>query len=291
MKKEVHSVRDERLRRGMETLSDDNCYELFTAILRTEQSPVSYEDLETELPSLEAHELTEALQKLTGTVLVEKDDGYKIPGGWKHGYRTLVGLTEPTESSGRFPAELGQPCSECGSPLEITYVDHFLSIVCPDCGSTFYQLEAPPAGVQTRTIDELRRALDERIRATSKLVARGICPWCTADMDVSIKFEESSAFPHDVWAEHFCRRCGGHRETTIAINFMGHPAVVSFLYENGVNQWKTYCWEREYWTADVVSIESRDPVRLAVVFDRSDGRLTLTVDDRLSVLDASRSDL
>jgi hypothetical protein len=75
---------------------------------------------------------------------------------------------------------------------------------------------------------------------------------------------------------------------TVEAVVLGHPAVVSFLYEVGIDLRETMIWDID-WLFDIeVTVASEDPLRVELTLDRDGERLDLTLDDALSVIDVAR---
>ena len=51
--------------------------------------------------------------------------------------------------------------------------------------------------------------------------------------------------------------------TAVGETFQSSPAVIAFLYDHGIDVWRTPSWEIEYlWDAQYVVVESTDPWRV-----------------------------
>jgi hypothetical protein len=86
-----------------------------------------------------------------------------------------------------------------------------------------------------------------------------------------------------------CERCGEQWIADLGTAFVTHPAVVSFYYDRGVDVRDGPLWRFAVFTNDRARFLDGEPTRASVTYSEGTDRLTLTVDDSLSVLDVERT--
>jgi hypothetical protein len=84
-------------------------------------------------------------------------------------------------------------------------------------------------------------------------------------------------------AEFECGRCGSTARTSAAMPAMFHPGVRGFLYEHGFDLSTEPTWVLGDASLPDVSLESTDPLRLAVTFAVGDESVTAVVESDTSV--------
>jgi hypothetical protein len=89
--------------------------------------------------------------------------------------------------------------------------------------------------------------------------------------------------------DYECDRCGETVSADLGTALLEHPAVVSFYYDHDVDVRKDSIWRFSAFTNERAHIRDCAPIRATVTYPAGDERLTLTVDDSLSVLDVERT--
>lgn len=215
------------------------------------------------------------------------------------------------------PTDLDAPCPYCDEPVEISYREERLLIICAACAGTFAGsqsdapflethphgtvavLPLPPAGFARRNP---RAVLDATIVWTITeflALASGVCPRCSVAIDWSLRvcedhdpsggFCETCYMRHAVNVDYDCPNCT-HEEANVPVGFnlfLSIPELMSFLSARGiipaVPAWETMAPMFDY-EDDVLGV---DPLELRLTYTIGGDQLILTVDDGLNVVDGT----
>jgi hypothetical protein len=199
--------------------------------------------------------------------------------------------------------------------MEVEYREEHIVAYCGDCGgirgdasetvrgSADQQddivggVGLPPAGVRGRSPDDLLQVAEIWSVAKSQSLARDICPHCAAPVtrSVSVCEEHDSTDGHcsacdqqfAVTAHFECTNCIASGENVFTGYLLGSTDLMRFMIDHGIDP---VAPEAFHLTDLEEQVHSVDPFRGEFTF-RADGEaITLTVDDDLSVVEATRTD-
>jgi hypothetical protein len=262
--------------------------ELRVGILRElwhADEPLSFSELRERVGVRDSGRFNYHLGELRGRFVEKTGDGYDL----RFAGRKLVGglhsgaYTEEAEPVGPQPVD--GSCVACGGDLEAVYEDQVGKVDCTDCEVTLIQTGVPPAFVDGRE-DDLAAAVDGYVRTTLRSFLDGFCPTCSGP--TAGHLDDSEYGPEAVVE---CERCGASFYGLAAWVGVDHPAVLSFYDDHDRSVRDTRLWHLD-WLADAEWVGEGgggdDQVVVAVELD--DEALRLTVDDRLAVTDADRTE-
>lgn len=205
------------------------------------------------------------------------------------------------------------PCFLCGESLEVDYRREQVGVYCPDCGGTrggrsptadwaddalgdvVGHVTLPPAGVSDRSPAELLHAAEVWTVAEAQTAARGICPRCSAAIDHTMNVCED----HEA-TDGRCARCDQEFAVTIRVDctncifeeesvftkfLLADELLMRFMIDHGIDPLAP---ESFHIAALEETTVSTDPVELRATFAVDGDALTLTVDDELTVLEATQ---
>ncbi|MFB6073466.1 MAG: helix-turn-helix domain-containing protein [Haloarculaceae archaeon] len=273
-------------------LADGTRMAILHALWEAEEGTASFSELREAVGMRDSGQFNYHLDKLRDRFVRKTDDGYRltlagmqVKGAVFAGAYTMEGSVEPFE--------LDEPCPACGGVRTFHYEDERVEITCGDCGFSDqagiapgvfvgYDREAFPdvAGRYFRTI--VRRVDD------------GFCWVCDGRIEPTIQAagetdDDAEASGPDLAnlpvVRFDCGRCGESVVVDLGVVFLDHPAVVSFLYERGVDVREESFWTFSARNTDRASFRSRDPVRAGVTYSTDGDALTLVVDGDLAVVD------
>lgn len=278
---------------------------------------VSFSDLYDRVGARDSGNFTFHLDKLTGHYVEKTDDGYELRNAGHRIVQTVIagaGLEDRTLP----PTEIDMSCFKCGAPVEVSYADGRLYLVCTECeGNTGPPSSSPsptgtlvahsfnPAGLTHRTPGEVFVAGTVELFKGLELCIRGVCPRCSGPVGSSLHICED----HEPAPDEVCPRCGTrdevrvryvcsvckHRETyPVQAAVHGHPAIVAFCYEHDIEQTidlddpaaSGRLWARLHKEHTLLST---DPVRVRVSMPAEEETLHLDLDEDLTVTDVTRS--
>lgn len=255
------------------------------------------------------------LDKLVGHFVAKTDDGYALrQAGQRVVEAVLSGAV--TEAPVLEPTEVEHSCPYCGAPNMVSYHEERVERYCTECNGLYDPsvrpestrelagpeeagflgaLSLPPAGVQNRAGSELLDAALTWGYLEFLAMGSGVCPRCSGRVDHSL----------DVCAQHdagdgicggchrrqaigfrsWCRNCGFSVASTMVIHLMATTELLAFVTAHGYNpltdEW-VWGWGYEE------EVLSTDPFEGRFTFTIDGDALTLTVDEELTVVEATR---
>lgn len=231
------------------------------------------------------------LDQLVGTMVTKTDDGYRLS---SYAHRILApmmgGIYDPERATQSLDAD--GDCDLCGAPLRIEPDENILELVCEQGHVNNQGLLGYPGVVGDRSESAANDALGLINLQGSELATSGICPTCHGPVDGAIRQvqaddiddiagDEGSDFldsePIFVF-EAPCETCGNQFATSVGGCVATHPAVVSFLFDHGIDVRNTAPWTLSFVSPGAETVASTDPLQLAVEIVRGDASVTLTVD-------------
>lgn len=250
------------------------------------ETPLAYSALMSRAGLRDSGQFNYHLQRLVGRFVAEREAGYALT----YAGRTVVSAVASgtlDESASLDPEPIAGSCYACGAAaLVLRYPDDRVRVTCADCGEELVHIQFPPAGVADRTAAELARDFDRWARSWRTLAGAGVCPECSGRMDGELGREAGTPTTGDVTVRAVlsCERCWVRAFLPPGVLVVDHPAVVSFLWERGVDVRDRPLWRHEWaLSADAQTVVSEDPLRVRVEVPADDATLSVTVGDSLSV--------
>lgn len=250
------------------------------------------------------------LEKLEGHFVQSTEDGYRLRQAGHKIVRAVLagaGITDTTLE----PTEIDARCIYCGESLAIAYEDEHLYTVCSECAGNFETGdEAPPgtimafsfdpAGLSTRTTEEIFAAAIFRAMQKFTMQMGGLCPECSGPVDASTHVCED----HDsggicsecgrrdaIQARWVCSVCKNAGHGPPAGNLVLHPRVAAFYAERGLevgydtNDFDGIVRTLRAMARQEQELASTDPLRVRVTVPYDGDELCLLVDETMTVLD------
>ncbi|AGN01060.1 hypothetical protein L593_05555 [Salinarchaeum sp. Harcht-Bsk1] len=226
------------------------------------------------------------LDKLRGHLVRSTEDGYRLsPRGHEVAGAILSGAF--AEGEDRGPEPLDGDCPHCGAPLEAAYEHGQIVVSCGD-GHEIFTSSVPHDLATEESLADVLESVRARARYKLQIVLEGTCTYCYGDVEWSV--DRDADGPAPVLYTGRCTRCGVGYSTPPTYAVFFHPAVVSFFWERGVDVREVVAWEIDDWTGEQ-RIVSESPFRVAVTFETEDARLTVTLDETATVVDAVEESL
>lgn len=273
--------------------------------------PLSFSDLRDRVGMRDSGQFNYHLDKLTGHFLGQTEEGYILQQAGRRvieavlsGAMTNVPELEATQIEWR--------CPYCGAPVEVTYDETAPRPVkpyCTECAgiaefSDSYDhgqladLRLPPAGIHGRTPEEILQAAITWGHLEDIATCSDVCPRCSAAIEHSITVCET----HDA-SDGICEDCDRHyaaalstrcpncifdgEEVPATLLTFGTIEMLAFLATHGYNPIADP-YGPVMKDADE-EILSTDPFKARFTFIIDDDTLSLTLDDDLSVVNATNS--
>lgn len=246
------------------------------------------------------------LDHLTDQFVRKTDEGYALTQGGARIIRTVLAW-EHSEDPRIDPTEIDRPCPFCGAPVRIRYEEELVEVECTDCEGGGAALQnallrgpLPPAGVATRTPDEVLSVTTIYHLNITAAMLRGVCPVCTGTVDRRLELCSDHA-PVDgscptcrgrfLGTVHMaCQVCHAPNTAPSWLAVMDHPDVVSFFHDRGVNLWADLWDGLFYHGADAAEAPVRfEPPTVRVTLEVDGDQLNVDLRDDLSVVVADSS--
>lgn len=270
-------------------VGNETRFAILKALWESPDRPVRFSALRDRVGVRDSAQFNYHLQKLTGQFVRKSDDGYDFRSAGRAVIQAVLsGSLNQDPEFGPFPVE-GE-CIDCGAGLQAHYEEELLYVGCPACGRAHTDWQFPPGGLEGRDREAVMDAFNQRVRHLLCLSADGVCPACNGRMQTDIAHAET-ADDIDVMVTHRCRRCENTTKTTVGIALLDDAEVVSFYRDHGIDLNAVPFWTLEWCVSDRhTEIVDDDPWRLAVEIPLDDERLSVVLDESLSVIEAERSD-
>ncbi len=255
------------------------------------------------------------LDKLEGHFIAKTESGYALRQAGRRVVEAIISGTM-TEEPRVERAPVDEPCPFCGSSIEISYEQERVKMFCPACPgvgdqdepreelatepATLGHIALPPSGVQGRTPEELFRAAQAWDNLDLLGDSAGVCARCAgtvehsvtvcADHDVSGEVCERCGRRHAVLFEVDCVSCPNSKSGIAIVCLLASTELLSFVTDHGANPLipETYEVAPGALADYEEEVRSVDPFRGTFTFTVEDERLTLTVDEHVSIVDAER---
>ncbi|WP_435119425.1 DUF7351 domain-containing protein [Halolamina sp. C58] len=225
------------------------------------------------------------LDRLTAEFVREVDGNYRPTSAGERVVRSIrAGMYTGTPSFD--PVTVEGLCPACESTtLRAEYDDPHLQVACGDCGETVVTYDLSPAEAEGRDAMETLRACNRRALREYRTAIAGSCPTCYGLTTVAIE-----AGPDDGYAcVATCSQCDLRLFAPVELPLFGHPAVVSFYWEHGVDVTELPLWRLPEFIGDADRrVRDREPLALDITLHHGESSLaaridadgTVSVDDR-----------
>lgn len=253
------------------------------------QQGVQFSKIKGRVGVEDAGRLNYHLDKLRGHFLRRTDEGYRLRyAGWR-----VVRVVEAGSYHEQLERAFDAPgsCYACDGSLRARTGDGWLGIRCVDCEVVHTAHPLPPWLLRERSEEDILRALDADVRHRMSLVADRLCPECLGETRVTVREDVPKEWDIDVIPQFRCTHCSYWFHPPFGLLALDEPTVVEFLERHGTDP-----AEHPYWVISLcvnpahLTVESRDPWRLALSATRDDETLRVTFDDTAAVREVVVSD-
>lgn len=271
-------------------VSDETRFGILTA-LQAAGEPLPFSALREAVGVEDTGRFNYHLDKLAGHFLAKTTAGYEIaPPGVR-----LVGAVRSgayTAALNADPVPVDGECLVCGADLIARFRDHGVTIDCPGCETTFTNPETPAGLFADHPVEDAPKLVAQwnRLRATA--VEASLCPNCYGHVDNRLELSgdpdttdwvADSGLLGMVFSE--CSRCGWTFNAAVQFAVLTHPRVAAYHHEHGVDLRTTPPWELDWLEPGRGSIESRNPVRIALPIPLDDETREFVFDADLELVE------
>lgn len=257
------------------------------------------------------------LDRLEGHFVGKSDTGYALR---RPGRRVVEAILSGavTDAPTLERTTTDESCPDCDSRIEIEWREGSVEIYCPACTRRWQQswgradgpaeappgyqgrLPVPPAGIADRSPTEIYRTAFAWTSLELMSIASDICPRCAATVETELSVCEthdatdgpcsSCGTTYAVRLVAACRNCIYSAGCAAAWGVVSTTELLTFLFEHDLNPIAPGAARQ----LDAVingyeeQVRGTDPFRAKFSFSIDGDRLTLTVDETLTVVDTGR---
>jgi hypothetical protein len=272
-------------------VANETRFDILQSLWAADAEALSFSSLHDRVDIRDSGQFNYHLGKLIPEFVREVEDGYELTYA---GFRVIGAATSgaytDVDTTSVDPIEV-EDCPECDGTIEASYGDGRLSVECTDCDVTVTNLPAPPIVAAEHDAEELPGAINRYLLHDVRRMNDGFCTLCNGCIEQSVT--ELSRNEDVIGGDRIditaaCRSCGMETHSVVGSTVIDHPAVVAFLHDNGIDLRKTPVWELDWLFDPHATIESEDPVRVAVAVEYGDDAIELTLDGDLDVVEYER---
>jgi hypothetical protein len=229
------------------------------------------------------------LDQLTPQFVRKVDDGYRLTIAGQRVVGAAVSGEFTDLETAMDPRPVGD-CPECDGTVELGYEDGHMVVDCPDCEARVADMQAPPVLVATADSEELPEYLGKHLLTEIQRMNRGFCLHCGGPLEGHVERDDDGRL-RDSWNVSFtCQVCGHVSYSLVSGTVADHPAVVSLLYEAGIDIRETPLWDVDPLLDATEAVVAEDPLRVETTLATDRGALTFTLDENLDVVEYERHD-
>ena len=267
-------------------LGEETRLGILRAVWEADGESVSFTEIRSGVGNPDSGAFNYHLDKLRGVFLEQSEDGYALSQAGREVVRAVMagGLTDQPQLSADA---IEGTCVHCGGGLVAEY-DRYGVVRCDDCGEVVMWNEFPPAGLAGRSVAAFAEAFDRWTQHRFRLAMDHVCPNCASGMAVERVSDADGGDGTSIAGVFRCDTCKYEARVPLFGFALGHPAVIAFFYEAGIDVTAMPYWRvRELAEAFDAEVVSEDPWQ-AVVAVAHDGReLVVRVDEAFDVIDVS----
>lgn len=266
-------------------LSDATRIEILQALWEADRA-VSFSELRETVGVADSGQFNYHLDRLTDQFVRKTDDGYALAAAGIRVVGAILGGAYTMEGS-TDPITLEEPCPNCGSEWTYRYEDEFAQLDCEACPVTV-RYPIPPGTFVGADPAEMPERSERYLRALIERLRNELCPYCDSEIRPQVTIRSPPEDADDrvemPLVEYDCLRCAGDIVTDLGTPLLDHPAVVGFHYERGIDVREPAFWSLWAFDPDLTTVEETDPLRVTVRFEVDGDRLSVTVDETMTVL-------
>lgn len=248
--------------------------------------PVAFTSLRERAVVRDSGQFNYHLDQLTPRFVRHVEDGYELTFAGEQVIGAAVsGVYTEAEAHEVEPIPVGT-CQECGGTIEGGYQRGHITVECVDCDAVFTNLPAPPVLAASYTADALPQVFSRRLLTAVTTLNRGFCELCGGRIERELAESWLDRDEQDpLGIRYECQACGRTVHAVVGAALLDHPAVVSFLFEHGVDLRETPIWALDWLYNPETTLVSEESRRFDVAFSLDDDELQLTLDEKLNVIE------
>ncbi len=178
-------------------------------------------------------------------------------------------------------------CMFCNGSLMARYENGVVTVDCAACDDLITRMPIPPNTVANIDAEALPEVFSKHLLTVTHQLSRGFCKLCYGQVDASLTVfssVESVTYCSPLDVQFECRECGDQTHLNAGGVVMDHPAVMSLLFDAGIDLRRIYIWELTSLLDPEVTTVSEDPLQLHLTIHLNGETLDLTLDDTATVI-------
>jgi len=268
-------------------LADPVRVAVLEALWEADGHTATFSELRTAVGVEDSGRFNYHLSELRGRFVTKDEEGYRLR---LAGSRVVGALLSGayTQTGSVESMAMDQACPYCERTLTFHYEDEQVEMVCGDCDTVSIQIGVPPGVFAGYDRERLPAVTERYARATVRRVNEGFCTTCEGQVQPRVTIEtppeDAEDLPEIPLVSYECERCGEFITADLSTALLDQPDVVAFYHDHDIDVREAALWRFVATDGDSTRICSENPLHVSVVYTAGDDRLTLTVDDALSVL-------
>ena len=275
-------------------VGEEKRFAIVEALWEADDRELSFSELREVVGIRDSGQFNYHLDKLTDAFVRKTDAGtYTLRHAGERAMGSILsgGYTR-TEHVDPIPVD--SACPDCGADLVAAYEEETATIECTDCDVKVTSFSVPPGILDGYDREQFPSVFDRWVKSTVFEGLRGFCPLCMGRLVPTVSTtdpESEGGHPISaVGAVFECARCGASSQSVLSGALIDRPELVAFAHDHGVDVWRTPLWELDWLTTAETDVLDEDPFRAGVTYELDGDRLSITVDEDLTVVDTERTD-
>jgi hypothetical protein len=266
---------------------------ILQALWETDDRVASFSEIRTATGISDSGKFNYHLDKLQPEFVRKREEGYELTAAGRKIIGAAVSGSYTDNDVTLEPLDV-EECPECGDSLQAQYRHGVVNVACASCDMTVTnRLMAPPVLAANADPEDLPQLFSRLLITKAQMSNRGFCTLCGGQVERTLvqDFADTGEPVANVPVVGMsCRECGFGTTQIVGALVLDHPAVIGFLFDQGVDIRETPIWEFDWLAEDHAAITSEDPLRIDVTVEEGTETIDLTLDEDFSVRSYERSD-
>ncbi|MFC7071873.1 winged helix-turn-helix domain-containing protein [Halovenus rubra] len=280
-------------------LSDDNRIDILRALWNSDDL-MTFSALHDAVDIRDSGQFNYHLDKLVGQFVTKTEEGYELTAaGWQ--VNGAIEAGSYTAKGRMEPIAIDPPCPACDGSRTFYYENEVARVECDTCDVRM-EFPIPPSTFVNCNREDIPTVAGKYLRTTIKGLDTGFCAQCDGPVErTACHVTDSSLWDSSVddvdqqlgnvsdmpVVEYECLQCGREPTSGLPFSLLTHPEVVGFHYDRGIDIRRRSIWEFTPFGTEHAQVTSNDPFRASVSFIAGDDKLTLIVDEEITVLETT----
>lgn len=286
-------IQSGKFEESLSAIADESRITILQALWEADETPASFSTIREATGIADSGKFNYHLDKLQPEFVRKREEGYELTAAGRKIIGAAVSGSYTDNDVILEPIEVDE-CPECCDSLQTQYRHGVVTVACADCDVTVTNgLMAPPVLAANADPEDLPRLFSRLLITKVQMLNRGFCTLCGGQVERTLvqEFEDTGEPMANVPVVGMnCRECGFGTSQVVGALVLDHPAVIGFLFDQGIDIRGTPVWEFDWLAEDHATIVGEHPLRIAVTVEEGGEKMDLTLDEDFSVRSYERSD-